>query len=218
MSINGVSSQSFYERTTGQKSASKESGNDFYKSLSETIDEKSEDGKTEDSTNSSGSLQTKWDEAMLQYNGFVKDRIKNGPQKFQIGGTEFSLEQWDKLIEKVDVNLEGIKEDLAERIEDKKKAEAEKKLEADKEVETTKNSESIYLSKTITLYFLSRYNTKFFPRNPLPPIRYIVFIPLYIFLSVSSKDYIHRPPYIFYTNLQLKQYIDQDPSEAPILT
>lgn len=152
MSISGVTSQSFYERTTGQKSSSKETGNDFYKNLSETIDEKSE-SKSEDSKGTSENVESKWDEAMLQYNSFVKDRIKNGPQKFQIGGAEFSLEQWDKLIEKVDVNLEAIKEELAERIEEKKKTEAEKKLEEDiediEDIEDAQDAESIKTPETI---------------------------------------------------------------------
>jgi len=42
MSVNGIGSQSFYETIIGQKSNKKDSGNDFYNSLSDTIGEKAE--------------------------------------------------------------------------------------------------------------------------------------------------------------------------------
>lgn len=169
MSISGIGnqSQSFYERTSGKKSDSKESGNEFNKRLSDKIEKNSgtfENSKNADqiydskseyssstsskssssssskssakssansSSNSEDTIDSKWDEAMLKYSMFVEDRIKNGPQKFQIGGSEMSIEQWDKLIKKVDGDLDDIKEDLKERSEEIKKAEAEKNLEDD---------------------------------------------------------------------------------------
>ena len=57
------------------------------------------------------------EEALLQFYEFVEDRIKNGPPKFLIGATELSVEEWDKLLESVDGQIDDIKEEMRERIE-----------------------------------------------------------------------------------------------------
>lgn len=73
-------------------------------------------------------------EALQDFYEFVEDRIKNGPPKYLIGNSEFSVAQWDKLMEGVDGQLDAIREDLRERIEQMKaqqmKADASKELES----------------------------------------------------------------------------------------
>jgi len=56
------------------------------------------------------------EEAMLAFYDYVEERIKNGDPKIPIGGSEMSVKEWDKLLEKIDGNLEDIKEELEERI------------------------------------------------------------------------------------------------------
>lgn len=57
------------------------------------------------------------EEAMLQFYEYIEDRIKNGPPKYLIGNSEYSVEEWDKLLEGVDKQLDAIREELRERIE-----------------------------------------------------------------------------------------------------
>jgi len=230
MEVNGIGSQSFYEKITGQKSNKKDSGNEFYKSLSDTMDgkteteseegkynfpqntdirswvhyynispkavhtiepesentvvecsvrkitytesdnvkvsiangyvykaqvnadnstvyveQKSEEGtvkgyevelskvkedtnnpieqmaletwnKAGESSKSTNNIDSKWDEALLQFYNFVEDRVKNGAPKFQVGGSELSIDEWNHLLEKIDGNLDDIKNQMAERI------------------------------------------------------------------------------------------------------
>lgn len=56
------------------------------------------------------------EEALLEFYKFVEDRVKNGPPKIQTGGGEFSIEEWDKLMEDIDDTLDAFKEELRERI------------------------------------------------------------------------------------------------------
>lgn len=56
------------------------------------------------------------EEALLEFYDFVEDRVKNGPPKIQTGGGEFSVEEWDKLMEDIDEILDAFKEELRERI------------------------------------------------------------------------------------------------------
>lgn len=58
-----------------------------------------------------------WRKALSAYVDYVQDRIENGPEKFQIGGSEFSIEEWDKLMEKIDSDIDAVKEQQKERIE-----------------------------------------------------------------------------------------------------
>lgn len=57
------------------------------------------------------------EEALLQFYEFIEDRIKNGPPKYQIGNAEFSIAEWDKLLESIDDQLDTIREEMRERIE-----------------------------------------------------------------------------------------------------
>lgn len=57
-----------------------------------------------------------YEEALLEFYDFVEERVKNGPPKIQTGGGEFSIEEWDKLLEEVDGALDAYKEELRERI------------------------------------------------------------------------------------------------------
>lgn len=70
---------------------------------------------TDDSKTDTG-IERSWEEAMLDFYNYVEDRIKNGDPKIPIGGSEMSVKEWDKLLEKVDGNLENIREELEERI------------------------------------------------------------------------------------------------------
>lgn len=64
-----------------------------------------------------------FEEAFLEFYEFVKDRVKNGPPKIQTGGAEFSIEEWDKLLERVDGVIDAIKEaQEAEAIKKEKEA------------------------------------------------------------------------------------------------
>lgn len=56
------------------------------------------------------------EEALLDFYEFVEDRIKNGPPKYLIGNAEFSIEEWEKLMESIDEQLDDIREEMRERI------------------------------------------------------------------------------------------------------
>lgn len=71
-----------------------------------------------------------FEEALLEFYDFVEERVKNGPPKIQTGGGEFSIEEWDKLLEEVDGALDAFKEELRERIA---KAKAKELLSNDTE-------------------------------------------------------------------------------------
>lgn len=67
-----------------------------------------------------------WEEALAEFYDFVEDRIKNGPPKYRLGSGEWSIEEWEELIDKIDEDIEMVKKELRERIE-KQKAEYEEK-------------------------------------------------------------------------------------------
>lgn len=75
----------------------------------------------------SSDIQADFQKALLAVQDFVEDRIENGPQKFQIGSTEYSVEEWDKLMEKIDKDIENVKEEQKERFERLEKEREEKK-------------------------------------------------------------------------------------------
>lgn len=56
------------------------------------------------------------EKALLEFYEFIEDRIKNGPPKYMIGNTEFSVEEWDKFMEGVDGQIDDIKEETRSRI------------------------------------------------------------------------------------------------------
>lgn len=71
-------------------------------------------------------------EALLSFYEFIEDRIKNGPPKYMIGNSEFSVSEWDKLLEGIDGQIDAIREELRERIEKMK----EEQLKAELSQET----------------------------------------------------------------------------------
>lgn len=76
------------------------------------------------------------EEALAEFYDFIQDKIKNGPPKYLIGSSEFSVEEWDKLLEGVDGQLDDIREEMRERIEKMKEQALKEELEKeDKEIE-----------------------------------------------------------------------------------
>ncbi|MBO5209691.1 MAG: hypothetical protein J6B68_10160 [Lachnospiraceae bacterium] len=69
------------------------------------------------------------EEALAEFYDFIQDRIKNGPPKYLIGSSEFSAEEWDKLLESVDGQLDDIREEMRERIEKMKELALKEDLE-----------------------------------------------------------------------------------------
>lgn len=57
------------------------------------------------------------EEALAEFYDFIQDRIKNGPPKYMIGNSEFSVTEWDKLLEDFDDQLDALREEMRERIE-----------------------------------------------------------------------------------------------------
>ncbi len=51
-----------------------------------------------------------------EFHEFVKKRLKEGPPKIQIGASEFSEEEWEKLMKKIDQDIDAYKEELRARI------------------------------------------------------------------------------------------------------
>lgn len=51
------------------------------------------------------------EEALAEFYDFIQDRIKNGPPKYLIGSSEFSVEEWDKLLESIDGQLDDMREE-----------------------------------------------------------------------------------------------------------
>ena len=63
---------------------------------------------------------------LVKYGEQIKEKIKNGETEptYQIGGQSFTEAEWKKLIEKMDKDIEQIKEEQAERLEKQKEEEA----------------------------------------------------------------------------------------------
>lgn len=57
------------------------------------------------------------EEALLKFYEFIEDRIKNGPPKYMIGNSEFSVEEWDKFLKSIDDQIDDIKEETRDLIE-----------------------------------------------------------------------------------------------------
>lgn len=65
---------------------------------------------------------------LTEFHEFVKKRIKEGPPKIQIGGAEFSEEEWKQLLKKIDKDIDAYKEELRERVRKRNKEAAAKKV------------------------------------------------------------------------------------------
>ncbi len=59
-------------------------------------------------------------EALEEFQEYVKKRIKEGPPKIQIGGSEFSQEEWEKLIRKMEKAIDIYKTELRKKIQELK--------------------------------------------------------------------------------------------------
>lgn len=70
------------------------------------------------------------EEALLRFYEFIEDRIKNGPPKYMIGSSEFSIEEWEKFLKSIDGQLDDIREEMRERIERLKEQQEEQQLQA----------------------------------------------------------------------------------------
>lgn len=65
----------------------------------------------------SGDMLLTHEEALLQFYEYIEDIIKNGPPKYMIGNSEFSVDEWDKFLESIDEQLEDMIDETKERIE-----------------------------------------------------------------------------------------------------
>ncbi len=74
------------------------------------------------------------EEALCSFYDFIQERIKDGPPKYAIGNQEFSVEEWEKLLEGVDEQMDEIREQMREEIA-KRLEEAEQKAVEQKEIE-----------------------------------------------------------------------------------
>lgn len=88
------------------------------------------------------------EEALQKFYEFIEDRIKNGPPKYMIGNSEFSIEEWEKFLENIDGQIDDIKEETEEMIERLKEQQEERQIQ-------TKEAQSIESDKEIEEELLS---------------------------------------------------------------
>lgn len=69
-------------------------------------------------------------EMVEQFEAFVEKRIKEGPPKIQIGGAEFTEEEWKRLLKKIDKDIDAYKEELRERVRRQQEKEALEKRQS----------------------------------------------------------------------------------------
>lgn len=62
-------------------------------------------------------------EWLTEFHEFVKKRIKDGPPKITIGGSEFSEKEWEQLMAKIDDAIDAYKEELRQRIREREEQE-----------------------------------------------------------------------------------------------
>lgn len=77
------------------------------------------------------------EEALAEFYDFIQDRIKNGPPKYSIGNSEFSVAEWEKLLEDFDDQLDALREEMRERIE--KMQEQQMKAELSQELQSQRD-------------------------------------------------------------------------------
>ncbi|MBD5519900.1 MAG: hypothetical protein HDR03_01505 [Lachnospiraceae bacterium] len=73
------------------------------------------------------------DEALRQFYDFIQDRIKNGSPKYAIGNSEFSQDEWEKLLASIDEQLDDAREEVEDRIERMEAMQLRAELEKEKE-------------------------------------------------------------------------------------
>lgn len=67
--------------------------------------------------------------ALEKFYVYAEERVKNGPPKFAIGAAELTIEEWDKLMETVDKEIDTAKEELRERVEKEEEEREEQAIE-----------------------------------------------------------------------------------------
>ncbi len=77
----------------------------------------------------SSTTEEEYKKALDKFSVYAEERVKEGPPKFAIGAAEFSIEDWEKLLASVDKELDAMREDMRERIEEKKDEDAQKGME-----------------------------------------------------------------------------------------
>lgn len=60
-------------------------------------------------------------EQYLKFYEYVRNRIENGPPKFSIGKSEFTIDEWDRLLEGVDEQIDEIKDEIRQEEDEKNK-------------------------------------------------------------------------------------------------
>lgn len=102
------------------------------------------------------------DEALKQFYDFIQDRIKNGPPKYAIGKSEFSQDEWEKLLASIDEQLDDVREETEDRIEKIEGMQLRAELEKEKEEENkaVKNVEEAEKTKGELLTGLTQDNEK----------------------------------------------------------
>lgn len=89
---------------------------------------------TEEPKKEDYSTKEEYFKALESYRDYVNERIKNGPEKFQIGAMEMSLKEWENLLEKIDKAIEDIKASIKAEIA---------RLEEEREAADIKNDEEL---------------------------------------------------------------------------
>ena len=86
------------------------------------------------------------EEALKQFYEFIQDRIKNGPPKYAIGNSEFSKDEWDKLLASIDEQLDDAREEAEDRIEKIEAMQLRAELEKEKEESAAQTNSKQYIS------------------------------------------------------------------------
>lgn len=95
-----------------------------------------EEAESEENTQERAKDAPDFHREMLAFYERVEEQIKNGPPKFRIGSAEMSEDEWEKLLEKVDANLDAVKEEQEKRFAQQEEDAAEEKTAAHSEILT----------------------------------------------------------------------------------
>ncbi|MDD6812649.1 MAG: hypothetical protein PUD93_12485 [Lachnospiraceae bacterium] len=97
--------------------------------LPDTAANEAEEGEDKEGEEKKDLTDMTVEEALAEFYDFIQDRIKNGPPKYLIGASEFSVEEWEKMLDGVDGELDEIREEMRERIEKLKEQALQNDLE-----------------------------------------------------------------------------------------
>ncbi len=90
-------------------------------------------------------------ESMQAFKERALDQIRNGEPTYQIGASEMSVKEWDKLMEKVDKSIDAVKEEQKERLEKEEEQRIKELLEETKE--QTEETDDTDMDETIEKLF-----------------------------------------------------------------